>query len=69
LWHCDAGASLYVRTDTTLSGLVNVIIIYLGARLILTDQGFSVGMRSWPINVRLCGDGYRFTGGTQTDIS
>jgi ATP-binding cassette, subfamily B, bacterial CvaB/MchF/RaxB len=30
--------------QTLLSGLVNVIIIYLGARLILTDQGFSVGM-------------------------
>jgi ATP-binding cassette, subfamily B, bacterial CvaB/MchF/RaxB len=30
--------------QTLLSGLVNVIIIYLGARLILTGQGFSVGM-------------------------
>jgi ATP-binding cassette, subfamily B, bacterial CvaB/MchF/RaxB len=30
--------------QTLLSGLVNVMIIYLGARLILTGQGFSVGM-------------------------
>jgi ATP-binding cassette, subfamily B, bacterial CvaB/MchF/RaxB len=30
--------------QTLLSGLVNVIIVYLGARLILTNQGFSVGM-------------------------
>ena len=30
--------------QTLLSGLVNVIVIYLGARLILTGQGFSVGM-------------------------
>ena len=30
--------------QTLLTGLVHVIIIYLGARLILTGQGFSVGM-------------------------
>ena len=30
--------------QTLISGLVNVIIIYLGARLILNGQGFSVGM-------------------------
>jgi ATP-binding cassette subfamily B protein RaxB len=30
--------------QTLLSGLVNVIIIFLGARLILTGEGFSVGM-------------------------
>ena len=34
----------FVFIQTLLSGLVNVIIIYLGARLILTGQGFSVGM-------------------------
>jgi ATP-binding cassette subfamily B protein RaxB len=30
--------------QTLLTGLVHVVIIYLGARLILTGQGFSVGM-------------------------
>lgn len=30
--------------QTVISGLVNVIIIYFGARLILNNQGFSVGM-------------------------
>jgi ATP-binding cassette subfamily B protein RaxB len=30
--------------QTLLTGLIHVIIIYLGARLILTGQGFSVGM-------------------------
>jgi ATP-binding cassette subfamily B protein RaxB len=30
--------------QTLLTGLVYVIIVFLGARLILTGQGFSVGM-------------------------
>ena len=40
--------------QTLLSGLVNVIIIFLGARLILAGEGFSVGVPSVFVRVAEC---------------
>jgi ATP-binding cassette subfamily B protein RaxB len=34
----------FASIQTLLSGLVNVLVIYLGARLIMAGEGFSVGM-------------------------